>query len=319
MRIIHTILQSGYFAERPPVLVDIGASGEINAKWKSIASYCICVAFDADDREFHVTEKINSTYRKLLTFNRIVTAEPIEFTDFYLTASPFCSSLLEPENDKLRPWIHSRLFSVEKKSRLPAITLTESLGQANISYIDWFKSDSQGTDLRLFNSLSPSVRSGILAVEMEPGILDAYKGEDKLAAVMRQMDENDFWLSTMEVKGVQRLDASYVADLKPYISRRVMRKSPGWAEVTYLKRPAGIQAREAGIRAREYLLLIVFALLERQYGYALETVEAASEFADVSLFRDCRNEIIRELKAEKRKVPMIYLKQKIDKLFSRFT
>ena len=312
MKIIDAILRSEYLAERPPVLFDIGASGEINAKWKPIASYCICVAFDADDREFHVTEKTNSTYRRLLTFNRIVTAEPIEFADFYLTASPFCSSLLEPEGDKLKPWIHSGLFSVVNKKRLPAITLTESLRQANINYIDWFKSDSQGTDLRLFNSLSPSVRSGILAVEMEPGILDAYKGEDKLAVVMRQMEENDFWLSTMEVKGVQRLTANYVADLKPYISRRIMRKSPGWAEVTYLRRAARFQARE-------YLLLIVFALLERQYGFALEIVEAASEFADVAIFRDCRNEIIRELKAEKRKVPMIYLKQKIDKLFSRFT
>jgi hypothetical protein len=311
MKIIDVIMRSEYLAERPPVLVDIGASGEINAKWKPIASYCICVAFDADEREFHVTENTNSAYRKLLTFNRIVTAEPIEFAEFYLTASPFCSSLLEPEGDKLRPWIHGSLFSVESKKRLPAITLTESLRQANINYIDWFKSDSQGTDLRLFNSLSPSVRQGILAVEMEPGILDAYKGEDKLGAVMQQMDENNFWLSSMEVKGVQRVIASYVADLKPYISRRILRKSPGWAEVTYLRRPARFQARE-------YLLLIVFALLERQYGFALEVVEAASEFADVALFRDCKNEIIRELKAEKRKVPMMYLKQKVDRLFSRF-
>lgn len=311
MKIIDAILQSKYLADRPPVLVDIGASGEINAKWKPIASYCICIAFDADDREFHVTEKTNSTYRRLLTFNRIVTAEPIEFADFYLTASPFCSSQLEPEGDKLMPWIHSALFSVEKKTRLGAITMTESLRQANIDYIDWFKSDSQGTDLRLFNSLSPSVRSGILAVEMEPGILDAYKGEDKLPVVMRQMEENDFWLSTMEVKGVQRLEASHVADMKPYISRRIMRKSPGWAEVTYLRRPGRLEARE-------YLLLIVFALLEKQYGFALEVVEAAGAFSDIALFRDCKTEIIRELKAEKRKVPAIYLKQKIDKFFSRF-
>jgi hypothetical protein len=311
MNIIDVIMRSEYLAERPPVLVDIGASGEINAKWKPIASYCICVAFDADDREFHVTENTNSAYRKLLTFNRIVTAEPIEFADFYLTASPFCSSLLEPEGDKLRPWIHGGLFTVESKKRLPAITLTEALSQAKINYIDWFKSDSQGTDLRLFNSLSPSVRPGILAVEMEPGILDAYKGEDKLPAVMRQMDENNFWLSSMEVKGVQRVMASYVADLKPYISRRFPRRSPGWAEVTYLRRPEGFQARE-------YLLLIVFALLEKQYGFALEVLEAAGEFADIALFRDCKDEIIRELKAKKRKVPMMYLKQKVDRLFSRF-
>jgi hypothetical protein len=309
MKIIHKILQSGHFNDRPPVLVDIGASGEINAKWKMIAPYCICLAYDADDREFHVTEQTNSAYRKLITFNRIVTAEPVGDTDFYLTASPFCSSLLEPDKDKLSPWIFSDLFTVEKKTRLPAITLSESLSQAKIAYIDWFKTDTQGTDLRLFTSLSPSVQSGIMIAEFEPGILDAYKGEDKLFAVMQQMHAKGFWLSSMEVRGVQRLNARYIAGVKPYIARRIMRRTPGWAEVTYLRQP---QARST----RDFLLLIVFALLERQYGFALETVETAiPDFPDVSLFRDVRDEILRELQAERRKAPLVYLKQKINQLF----
>ncbi len=310
MKIIHNILQSGHFNDRPPVLMDIGASGEINAKWKMIAPYCICLAFDADDREFHVSEQTNSAYRKLITFNRIVTAEPVGYTDFYLTASPFCSSLLEPEKDKLQPWIFRDLFAVEKKTRLPAITLQESLSQAKITYIDWFKTDTQGTDLRLFTSLSPSVQSGVLMAEFEPGILDAYKGEDKLFAVMQQMHAKGFWLSSMDVKGVQRLDARYVAGVRSYIARRIMRRTPGWAEVTYLR-----QAQASS--PRDYLLLIVFALLERQFGFALETAEAAIPgFPDISLFRHAKDEILRELQAERRKAPLVYLKQKINQLFS---
>src|ERR1700709_2524625 len=100
MKIIDTILQSTWFTNDPPVLVDIGASGEIHAKWKAIAPYCICLAYDADDREFHVTKQTNKAYKKLITFNRIVSAEPVGQANFYLTASPFCSSLLEPDKDK---------------------------------------------------------------------------------------------------------------------------------------------------------------------------------------------------------------------------
>ncbi len=96
MKIIQKILKSDFLKEQPPVLIDIGASGEINARWKEIAPYSICIAFDADDREFHITEQTNKSYKKLITFNRIVTATPEDQANFYLTHSPFCSSLLEP-------------------------------------------------------------------------------------------------------------------------------------------------------------------------------------------------------------------------------
>jgi len=65
MKIIDTILQSPIFLEQPPVLIDIGASGEINAKWRKIAPYSICLAFDPDTREFNITEEKNSGYKKI--------------------------------------------------------------------------------------------------------------------------------------------------------------------------------------------------------------------------------------------------------------
>ena len=59
MKIIDKIMRSEYFRDQPPVLLDIGASGGIHSKWKYIAKYAYCLAFDADDREFHVTEQTN--------------------------------------------------------------------------------------------------------------------------------------------------------------------------------------------------------------------------------------------------------------------
>lgn len=309
MKIIDTILRSSFFQNKPPVLIDIGASGEINAKWKKLAPYSICIAFDADDREFTVDEKTASGYKKLLVINRIVTAEATAATDFHLTASPFCSSLLMPDAEKLRPWVFKSLFKVEKTVQLPAITLNQTLEQAGIQYIDWFKTDTQGTDLRLFLSLTDDTRANILAAEFEPGIMDAYKGEDKLFMLMNQMQESGFWLSSMEVKGTQRLNENYVKMFGDFNATRMVRRSPCWAETTYLRNPIYTGTREL-------LLLVVFALLERQYGFALEVCDTAIDKTGESIFTTCRQAVLQQLKNEKLKLPLVMLKKQLNKLFA---
>lgn len=310
MKIIHTVLQSDLLLEHPPVLIDIGASGEINAKWKEIAPYSICIAFDADDREFHITEQTNKSYKKLITFNRIVTATPEDEANFYLTASPFCSSLLEPDTEKLNPWIFSELFTIEKTSKLPAITIQSALQQANITYIDWFKTDTQGTDLRLFSTLPDQLKTGVMAAELEPGILDAYKEEDKLFAVMQEMQKAGLWLSSMTVKGTQRLSSDYARHFGEFISKRLIRTTPGWAEVTYLRNLSPLPPRQI-------LLLYVFALIEKQYGFALEIIDAAMQQHSIPLFAECRAAVLKKMMSSRMYIPFVILKRQVNKLLSK--
>jgi hypothetical protein len=309
MKIIDTILKSKYFLEQPPVLIDIGASGEINVKWKQIAPYSICIAFDADDRDFRYNENDGSGYKKLITINRIVTSGSEGKTDFYLTSSPYCSSLLKPDMHKLKPWIFSALFEVKKVTQLSTISLTKALEQAGVNYIDWFKSDTQGTDLRLFKSLPSSVISQILAAEFEPGIMDAYEGEDKLYMVMKEMHERAFWLSSMQVKGTQRLSYSYAETSGSLFRNRLIRKSPCWAELTYLKQ--NLPQSE-----RDVLLLCVFALLEKQYGFVLEVLDLAMDQFRNPIFESVKKAVMKKLGNEKFKVPLVVLKSKINNFFS---
>ncbi|MDH5645413.1 MAG: hypothetical protein OEZ01_05370, partial [Candidatus Heimdallarchaeota archaeon] len=165
---------------RPPVLLDIGASGRLFSEWELIASYSICVAFDADTRDFSVIESENKGWKKLFSLNRLVTDKTADKMEFYLTSSPHCSSSLPPNNEAIKQWAFSRLFDVEKIVQLPAIDLQSALSQIGIDYIDWYKTDSQGTDLRIYDSLHEIVKDNILTAEFEPGIIDAYLGEDKL-------------------------------------------------------------------------------------------------------------------------------------------
>jgi hypothetical protein len=309
MKIIDTILQSSFFKDQPPVLIDIGASGGIHPKWKTIAKYACCVAFDADEREFQISEEINKDYKKLIHINRIVTALPSGNVPFYLTQSPFCSSLLEPDEEKLRPWLFKSLFEVKKITSLPAVTLAETLQSAAITYVDWFKVDTQGTDLRLYKSLPQKIRETILLAEFEPGILDAYKGEDKLYSVMEEMQTQGFWLSSMNIKGTQRLQNSYSAQIGNFLSERIIKTSPGWAELTYFRKPGNLSFRSL-------LLMIIFALLERQYGFALELADYGKQQFQDPLLDECRKAVLVKIRKEKRKIPLILLKRKINKLFA---
>jgi hypothetical protein len=302
-------MQSEYFRDQPPVLIDIGASGGVHSKWKYISKYAYCVAFDADDREFQIDERTNQDYKKFIHVNRIVTALPAGDTTFYLTNSPFCSSMLEPDEEKLRPWLFRSFFEVKKITSLPAVTLGETLQAANISYVDWFKVDTQGTDLRLYKSLPSKIRESILLAEFEPGIMDAYKNEDKLYSVMQEMHMQGFWLSSMNVKGTQRLQNSYAQQMGEFLSERIIRSSPGWAELTYLRSPEGLSIRSL-------LLMIVFALLESQYGFALELADKGILQFRNPLLDECRQAVLRKIQGEKMKIPLILLKRKINKLFA---
>lgn len=309
MSIIDTILSSQWFSDHPPVLIDIGASGEINAKWKAIAPYAVCIAFDADDREFNIKENETAGYKKLITINRIVTAEEKDKADFYLTQSPFCSSLLQPALDKLEPWAFRSLFTVEKKIPLQAVTVAKALSQSGIQYIDWFKTDTQGTDLRLFLSVPDAIRKEILAAEFEPGIMDAYEQEDKMFTILQVLPQHGFWLSSMDVKGTQRLKESYVQALGKFAATRAVRRSPCWAELCWLRNVYQTSQRNL-------LLLFVFAWLERQYGFALEIADAAMQQYNEPIFTQCRQATLSRLRKEKRKIPLVMIKKQFNKIMA---
>src|SRR5258708_4884587 len=127
MKVIEKILTSPEFEKQPIVLLDIGASGELPSEWKPIAKHCICIAFDADNREMEYVVKESKTFKKLVVFSRVVIESDEKTTDFYLTRSPFCSSRLKPRVENLGEYAFQDLFKIENKITLEAIHLTKAL------------------------------------------------------------------------------------------------------------------------------------------------------------------------------------------------
>ena len=282
---VRDILARPEFESRPPVLVDVGASGAIHADWAALAPWSICIAFDADSREMGYAERPGSGYRKLVVYRAILHDREIESAEFHLTRSPWCSSTLRPRADRLAAWAFHELFEVTESTRIRTVTLARVMQEQGLDRVDWFKTDSQGMDLRLFQSLGEERIGRVIAAQFEPGILEAYAGEDALADVLAFMRARGFWLSELALRGSQRLSARARLELPEFLrahAGRLVKTSPGWGEATFLHPLEG--ARDT----RDLLLGWVIATLRRQHGFALELALRGRESSTDPVFETLR-------------------------------
>ena len=315
MHIFDEILSRPEFVKNPPVLVDIGASGKIHPKWKKIAKYSVCIAFDADDREFGYVENAASGFKKLYVYNCIVSDKSSDKIDFYLTKSPYCSSTLEPDLKALAEWSFADKFTIEKNVSLNNITLSKVLENLKIDRIDWFKTDSQGIDLRLFKSLSSGIQNSVIVVEFEPGFIDAYINEDKLFSVISYMSSENFWMSDFITKGAERLTQSDLSALTDnnFLKKLIQfshRESPGWAEITYMNSFKNNQS------IRDYLLGWVFSMIHKQYGFSLKLANKGKNIFNDEIFNRLNHLSIQKIKNDLFKLK--FYKSIIEKLSKSF-
>jgi hypothetical protein len=187
--------------------------------------------------------------------------------------------------DKLNDYSFAELFEVERTVSLKAIDLPTVMEEVKLPKIDWFKTDSQGTDMRLFQSIGQERINRVLAAEFEPGLMDAYKGEDKLHALLAYMDKNNFWLSNMIVKGSRRIKRSTknkkFTNFPEKVIQAMIKTAPGWAEVVYLNTLRDEQLFEK----RDYLLSWIFATIQKQHGFALDVALKGNEKFNDTVFK----------------------------------
>ncbi|AKD53937.1 hypothetical protein [Spirosoma radiotolerans] len=293
---IDKILSRPEFQTEPPVLVDIGASGQLHGRWKAFAKYAVCIAFDADDRDFGYVESESGHFRKLYTFNNIVTGPTSDedentglgHADFYLTVSPHCSSLLRPRPDLIQEYAFAPKFEPTKVVQLKTRSLRSTLDSLNIKQVDWFKTDSQGTDLRLFRNLGEARAKQVLTAEFEPGIASIYDGEDKLYQVLQFMEATgSHWLAELIPKGSPRITPALLDSFtsQPLVKKFVLfslKNSAVWGEMTYLNRFAD----ETTLTQRNLLLGWVFATTLKQHGFALILTQKAKNISTDPIFAE---------------------------------
>jgi hypothetical protein len=257
-----------------PVLMDVGASGTPPEIWDSIAKHSIYVGFDPDLRD--IQELSDDRFHRGIIVNEAIASQQ-ESTEvlFYLTKFPYCSSILKPDLKSLSNFIFSDYFVVERETKVRSTTLNAVIERLSLTGVDWLKTDSQGTDFTIFNSLSNEIRSQVLAVDIEPGLIDAYLGEDLFVDAHQGLVKQGFWLSNLNVCGVVRLKKSTLdkltsldKDVNLELINFYHKKSPAWCEARYFRTLDGLA--QGNFDKRGYVLLWVFSLLDNQFGFATE-------------------------------------------------
>lgn len=251
-----------------PVLADVGCSGTRHKVWDPIASRSILLAFDPDDRD--IPCDLDGVYRKIIMVPRAVTdSDELDQVEFVLTKYPSCSSTLEPDIEALSAYAFRDYFDPVSRISVSATSLNRVLDEFELGAIDWLKIDSQGTDLRILRKFREDMFQRLSCVDTEPGLIDAYEGEDLYHAVDAFLRGKGFWLSNLRVQEYARVTPESLEEIEDLAKRlklgavgERMKRSPTAAEARYLRDPAACTDR------RVLVVLFVFALLDQQIGFA---------------------------------------------------
>jgi FkbM family methyltransferase len=142
-------------------LIDIGAAGDIEPRWKSFEKKLHYVGFEPDEKSRNelVNRENSCLGYKIFPFalgNRITESE------FYSCENPGVSSIFKPNMDFLRYFPKSNRFNIlfEEKVSL------KKLDDIKVDRIDFIKIDTQGSELEILQG-SPLALSKVLGLEVE--------------------------------------------------------------------------------------------------------------------------------------------------------
>ncbi len=263
-----------------PILIDVGASGNPPEIWEDIKHNSRYVGFDPDPRDIPDCSSLG--YWKSDIIDKAVISENDRLVDIFLTKSPYCSSTLSPDLNYLEHYAWHNLFIIQEKTAISAITLSELISNIGLDRIDWFKTDSQGIDLRLFLSIPEVIRDKILAVDIEPGLMPAYIGEDYFTSAHESLISQGFWLSDIKIGSCPRIHQHSINNIfsseKKNAWKHCMDALPGspyYCEARYFRSIEWLKSHNAG--EREYIFLCIFALIDGKIGYAIDIINAFHE------------------------------------------
>ena len=264
---INNILNHPIFKKKPPILIDLGAGGDLKTDWNFIKKFSKIIKIDADARS--ISEDFDQEKDQII--NKIISPSKKK-SKFYFTKSSFCSSTLEPNQNELKNWSFNKKFKVLKKKYLETTTISRELNKKKIKYVDWIKFDLQGIDLTIFKSISNKIRSSIIAVEFEPGIYEFYKNENSPSEIFKFMYK-DFFVEEIDFgKGVKgnSLTQNKLNFLQKKLLNKINKKTKIYMNIFYLRK--NIVLTKTNLR--QILLFLCILIYKKRY---LEVLEITSK------------------------------------------
>lgn len=170
-------------------LVDIGAAGGLQDRWKPFSGFVDLVAVEPDPRAKESIEKLESTSLRSLHRVNSPLASTHRELNFYLCKHPRQSSVLKPNGKHFAKYNDGHKWNVEKVENMSAITLDSAL--ASKIQPDFLKLDTQGSELDILQGATATLRS-CLGIEVEVEFREMYQSQPLFGDVSKFLIDNEF-------------------------------------------------------------------------------------------------------------------------------
>jgi FkbM family methyltransferase len=149
----------------------------------------------------------------------------------YVSNASTGSSLLSPNTRLAKEYVSPEYLFPLKILQVETRTLADIFDELGEQQLDFFKLDTQGTELEILQGLSSDRMNRVLGVELEIGMPGGYRNQGQFSDVQKFMVEHGLELFDLRLSRTQRpyqSDRSYypreifkVADDSPSIARRI--------------------------------------------------------------------------------------------------
>jgi FkbM family methyltransferase len=170
-------------------LVDIGAAGGLQDRWRPFSKFVDLVAVEPDPRAKESIEKLETTTLRSLHRVNSPLASAAKVLDFYLCKHPRQSSVLKPNAAHFAKYNDGHKWNVEKIEKMNAITLDSAIESAVKP--DFLKLDTQGSELDILQGAHRTLQH-CLGVEAEVEFREIYESQPLFGDLAKYLQSNGF-------------------------------------------------------------------------------------------------------------------------------
>ncbi len=168
-------------------LIDVGARGGLEPRWRSIDSNIRSLLFEPDERSRNKIESL-AHVEEVISMGL---GEKEETASLNLCQEPRVSSLLNPHFEFVSRFPDSKRFEVIKSEPIKVTTLDKCLLGRGVEY-DFIKIDTQGTELDILKGGDSILNSPFIGLEIEVEFLQLYKNQSLFGDVCSYLAKKNF-------------------------------------------------------------------------------------------------------------------------------
>lgn len=168
-------------------LVDIGAAGDIEPRWKQIQTHLSYVGFEPDDRSRELLQHVPNRLRSYAIRPEALGETTGNEISFYLCRKPQVSSSYIPNKEFITLFPDSKRFDVLSTVRMQHWQLDDIV----LPDADFIKIDTQGSELSILKG-APDTLQSVLGLEIEVEFLPLYKDQPLFGEICTFLRDHGF-------------------------------------------------------------------------------------------------------------------------------